>query len=93
MKVIPERWEMDDERINVVAMGHNRSEYRFRCLLWIYNFVVAENNNAGIDPGVEANAILWQTIGASFFGFGVLALLITLSTAAITSAITSSDRD
>jgi hypothetical protein len=61
-------------------------------VIWIYNFVVAENNNARIDPGVEANAILWQTIGASFFGFGVLALLITLSTAAITSAITSSDR-
>jgi hypothetical protein len=61
-------------------------------VLWIYNFVVAENNDEGVDPGVEASAILWQAIGANFFGFGVLALLITFATAAITSAITSSDR-
>jgi hypothetical protein len=56
-------------------------------LLWVWNFVVAENNDyfSNDYSRVAANAILWQAIGANLFSFGVLALVITLATAAITS--------
>ena len=54
-------------------------------LLWVVN----SNAIAADDllPWDEANAIAWQSIGASLWGFGVLVLIITLATSAIVGAI------
>jgi hypothetical protein len=58
----------------------------FGALLWIFNSVALENGDFDYSSDA-ANALVWQSIGASLWGFGVLVFIITLATSAIVDAL------
>lgn len=58
-------------------------------LIWFWNAVVAEGNNSMFEPGIEADALAGQALGAGLFGFGAAVLVLTLATTAIVDAISN----
>jgi hypothetical protein len=55
-------------------------------LLWVANYFALANDDFDYSSDA-ANAVAWQAIGASLWGFGVLVFIITLATSAIVGAI------
>ena len=51
-------------------------------VFWIWNTIALQIDDFDYSSD-ELNSIVWQGIGASFWGFGMLALLFTLATTAI----------
>lgn len=55
-------------------------------VIWLFNTVALETDNFDYSSDA-ANAVLWQAIGSSLWGFGVLVFIVTLATSAIVGAI------
>jgi hypothetical protein len=55
-------------------------------VLWIFNTVALDEDD--FDSSWDlANSLAWQTIGSGLWGFGVLVVVLTLTTSAIVDAL------
>lgn len=58
-------------------------------VLWVVNWLALQNGDFDFSSDA-ANALVWQSIGANLWAFGVLVFVITLATAAIVDALSGS---